>query len=228
MDNTEDGIDHLFDVGSPVAVVLCPELPPEKQPVAEPDRTALMEFQPPLAGATISPCGKYRYVLWRKFKNIGKKICWICLNPSVADSVVDDPSLTRMMSFSKREGAAEIFVLNLFAFRATDPRDLRAAAKNKFDVTGPENLNYVAQILGDSDFCIAGWGNGGSLMRAGRRMMESIDAINANFSALDRVPILCLGVTKHGHPLHPLYVAANKPLTAFQYGGINDDDGFEL
>ncbi len=215
--------EDLFDVGEPVAVVPPPEFPPEKPPVVEPDRTQAIEFEPPLAGATISPCGRYRYTLWRKFKNKGSRLMWIMLNPSTANAVDDDPTIRRLISFSKREGAAEMFVVNLFAYRAADPKDLRIVSKVGNDIAGPLNRETVERILYDSDTCIVAWGNGGSMHRAGREMKKLLDEFNNKLCSLDRVPVVCLGVTKHGHPKHPLYVAANKALTPFHYGDITDD-----
>lgn len=225
MDNQNDGADQLFDVGDPVTLILAPELPPEPPRVVELDRTQVMQFSPPVSGAAISPCGKYRYILWRKFKSAGKKICWICLNPSKADAVLDDPTLNRITSFSKREGAAEVFVCNLFAYRATNPKDMRAFAEGEFgsgrsDVFGPDNDESIRSTIRRCDTCVVGWGNGGGFRRAGRKLWVKLIQIEE----IRHIPLLCLGKTKSGHPLHPLYVASNKPLTPFQYGDINDDD----
>ncbi len=137
------------------------------------------------------------------------------------------------MSLSKREGAAEIFVCNLFAYRATDPRDLRAAAIGEFDsdpedVVGPENYGKIMSQLMDADVCIVGWGNGGSFKRAGRHLIDKIEReFNSHLASDQRVPIMCLGVTKHGHPRHPLYVSNKNPLTPFSYA-VKNDDGVEF
>ncbi len=202
----------LFDVGEPVAIVPCPELPPEIPSAIEQDRTQIMKFEPPLAGATISECGKYRYVLWRKFKSAGPRHCWICLNPSIANAEIDDPSLNRMCHFSKREGAAEVFVVNLMAYRATDPLEVRKASKSGVNIFGPENPLHVGAAFKNSDLCILGWGNGGSWKKSGKNMVEFLNAINKSGT-----PIRCLGVTKHGHPKHPLYISNNQPLVDFSY-----------
>lgn len=220
---TEQISQVLFDVGDPVTVVPPPEFPPEKPVVPEEDRTEVMVFSPPLAGATLSPCGKYRYVLWRKFQNSGKRILWICWNPSKADAVVDDASLRRMISLSKREGAAEIFVCNLFAYRATKPKDLRAAQEDFDDIYGPLNERSIMDRFEDCDLCIVGWGNGGAMNGAGRSMMTMLSNYNDKHISYNRTPIICFGVTKLGHPRHPLYVSNKTPLTPFVYSGKNDD-----
>ncbi len=220
--------DVLFDVGETKPILPLSEVPPEQPKPEVPDPTVPMVFDPPLAGATISACGRYRYVLWRKFKNHGVRINWICLNGSKADGERDDPSLNRMISFSKREGAAEIFVTNLFGYRTTYPRDLRAAAQGDFgsepvDVEGPENRAKIKDVFERSDLCVVGWGSNGSFGRAGRKMMAYLAEINVK-----NIPILCLGVTKHGHPRHPLYVGRATPLTPFSYRDGAADEGVDL
>lgn len=214
----------LFDVGDPIVTIPPPEMPPEKPNQEEPDRTKIMEFEPPLAGATISACGKYRYVLWRKFRNHGKKILWILTNPSKADSVVDDPTVSRCISISKRENASEIYICNPFAYRATDPKDVREAAKSGVDIVGPKNLDHIYVAMERSDLCIVGWGANGEFMDSGRKMMEFIDKNKPG-----RLPVRCLGITKYGHPRHPLYVSKNAPLVPFMYdNSFIHDEGFDF
>ena len=213
----EDQTKVLFDVGAPVKVVPPPEFFPEEIREPEPDRTEHMVFSPPLAGATISLCGKYRYVLWRKLKSSGKRILWICLNPSVADATIDDPSLNRMISFSKRMDAAEVFVCNLFAYRTPFPKDLHKAAKRSFDVVGPCNYDHILEQVWKCTTCVAGWGAGGSFQEQGRNVFNKIRKWHK--------PVMCLGKTKHGHPRHPLYVSGNAPLIPFEYP---NDEGVEF
>lgn len=223
----------LFEVGEPVVVVPSPELPPEKPKIEEPDRTEVMEFSPPLAGATISECGKYRYVLWRKLKSAGIKIIWIMLNPSRADAVQDDTTTTRVCSFSKREGAAEVFVCNLFGYRATYPADLHAAGKGEFgvppfDIEGPENRKHIRDVFESCDACIVAWGNHGGLKRSGRSMIKFLNEINVKAAPIKPIPILCLGVTKIGHPGHPLFIPGDRKLEAFDYKTAKDEEEFEM
>lgn len=217
--------DVLFDIGKPATAVPPPELPPEPPKIVEPDRTTYMTFDPPLAGAIISPCEKYRYTLWRKFKNDGKKILFVLTNPSKADAFIDDPTVTRLISFGKREGASEICLVNPFAYRATDPKDLRKAAKAGVDIVGPENLERIFLALDQCDLCIVGWGTNGDFKDSGRNMMKFIEKNKPG-----RVPVRCLGVTKHGHPRHPLYVSGSAPLIPFMYDNqfLYDDDGVDF
>src|ERR1700677_1476546 len=91
--------------------------------------------------AMISPCEKYRYRLER-FWGPGHALPFVMLNPSTADANIDDPTIRRCMGFSRREGAGGIIVVNLFAYRATEPSDLPAGAER----IGPENEFYLHAV----------------------------------------------------------------------------------
>lgn len=71
--------------------------------------------------ATISECGRYRYRLTRRFAD-GPCATFVMLNPSTADETIDDPTIRRCRNFAIREGCGGLVVVNLFAYRATDPR----------------------------------------------------------------------------------------------------------
>src|SRR4051812_29172166 len=85
----------------------------------------LQEF----SGAELSPCRRYRYELWRKWDE-GEVCCFIGLNPSTADETTDDATIRKCRKYAKRWGFAGMLMLNVFAFRATNPADMKAAQKN--------------------------------------------------------------------------------------------------
>lgn len=88
--------------------------------------------------AGISECGTYRYWLCREWSPGLDSLVWLMLNPSTADATQDDPTIRRCMGFARRWGYGGITVVNLYAYRATNPRDLLTAA----DPVGPENDRY--------------------------------------------------------------------------------------
>jgi hypothetical protein len=155
--------------------------------------------------ATFSPCGKYRYTLTRQWEDVGfqRWATWIMLNPSTADAKSDDPTIRRCISFSKSWGCGGLIVLNLFAFRATDPKALSSAD----DPVGPENDATLRRYCGTSGITVAAWGVHGVLN--GRAA--------AVLSVLSRTPLRCLGVTKENHPKHPLYVAGSAEPTIYRW-----------
>src|SRR6185369_17379869 len=91
--------------------------------------------------AVISKCGKYRYSLRREWIGGAGTVCFIMLNPSTADASVDDPTIRRCIGFAQRWGYQILEVVNLYAYRATRPRDMFAAA----DPVGPENEYYLCK-----------------------------------------------------------------------------------
>ena len=152
-----------------------------------------------LKAATISECGKYRYRLSRSGLGGTGRVCWIMLNPSTADAEVDDPTIRRCIGFTKRLGHDEMVVVNLFAFRATDPCRLLEAD----DPVGPENARYVREAIDSSTVVIAGWGVVPKKIR-GRSLFFR------NWKE-----IWCLGKTADGSPRHPLYLRSDAPLVAY-------------
>jgi hypothetical protein len=115
--------------------------------------------------AIISPCRLYRYQLARIWDDSLPRCLFAGLNPSKADGSQDDPTVRRMIGFARDWGYGGLFVVNLFAFRATDPKDMKAA----IDPIGPENDDYIRRLTAYCDITIAAWGcHGDHLGRAER------------------------------------------------------------
>lgn len=145
--------------------------------------------------AVIDPTGRYRYSLVRAWDDGLPRACFCLLNPSTADARRDDPTLRRCAGFARAWGFGSIEVVNAFAFRATDPRALRAAA----DPVGPGNDRAILRAARRASIVVVGWGNAGALegrSDAVRRLLSGFDART-------------LGLTKQEEPRHPLYVARN-------------------
>lgn len=150
--------------------------------------------------ACLSEDGLYRYSLRRTWDGSRPPVVFVGLNPSTADGTQDDPTIRREMAFARRLGFGGLLKVNLYAFRATDPKALREALKQGVDAFGPVNLAYV---LGETELAervvVAAWGKPPS----GVPVPDDLAA------ALSRRPLLCLGTTKDGHPRHPLYLRAD-------------------
>ena len=118
------------------------------------------------AGAKISPCGTYRYLLWRDWGEGLVRPCrrvatalWVCSNPSTADGNCDDPTVRRIVDFSKAIGTNRAEIVNWHAFRATRPADMRAAHNRGVDVYGPENTEAIEDAIARGPVAIvAAWG----------------------------------------------------------------------
>lgn len=157
------------------------------------------------AGADFSDCGRYRYRLWREWNPQLEAVGFLMLNPSTADATADDPTIRRCLGFARRWDYGRLEVVNIFAYRATDPRELRAAE----DPVGPENDEWIERVAAKcARRLVCAWSNWGRLAdRAGDvcRVLRRAE-----------VRLLCLGTTKHGHPLHPLYQPADADLVPYE------------
>jgi hypothetical protein len=158
-----------------------------------------------LRDATISEDGTYRYRLYRRWGGDGPALRWVMLNPSTADGAADDPTIRAVMRFSNRAGYWAAVVCNLYALRATDPRDLGRHA----DPLGPRNLDHLRVLADGARFSrtpvVVAWG-------ANAPRDWAADVLR---NELGDVDLVCLGVTRAGHPRHPCRLAANTPLVPY-------------
>jgi hypothetical protein len=148
--------------------------------------------------AVLDHSGQYRYRLDRRW-SAGPTATFVLLNPSTADGEVDDPTLRRCMGFAKAWGCGGLVVVNLFALRTPDPKELGRAK----DPVGPENDAYLRAAVDEADCVVLGWGASGLGDRA-----ESV------LSWLPR-PLMCLGMTRGGAPRHPLYLSKQTQREAY-------------
>lgn len=158
-------------------------------------------------GAIISPCGTYRYRLERDLGGLlgnGKTVAWIMVNPSTADATENDPTIRKVIGFSRRLGFGRIVVGNLFAFRATDIKALRAAA----DPIGPEAGDHFRRIMDEAETVIVAWGPCSKLPKWLRRRWCEI----TGYAQARGITLMCLGTAQDGHPLHPLMLGYERPL----------------
>jgi hypothetical protein len=156
--------------------------------------------------ADLSPCGTYRYLLGRRIGEGQRTALFVMLNPSTADASEDDPTIRRCIGFARREGCGVLEVVNLFAYRATDPATLRAT----LDPIGPANDHFLGQAVERASLVVVAWGV--VPRRPVRRAWEVGGAINDNLLAHGRRGPFCLGTTANGAPRHPLYVKADQAL----------------
>ena len=149
-------------------------------------------------GATLSPCGTYRYHLYRQVsierENMGR-VAFVMLNPSTADAEKDDPTIRKCMKYARSWGYEWLDVVNLFAFRATDPKLLKVSVQDPIGL--PQNDEWLARCLKGSQLVVAAWGPNGSLLARGKFVRE--------FFRVNKKPLHYLKLGKHGDPYHPLY-----------------------
>jgi hypothetical protein len=151
------------------------------------------------SGAFISDCGRYRYELFRVWDK-RPQATFVMLNPSTADYRVDDPTIRKCIGFAKRWECGGVRVLNLFAIRSTDPRELH---RSTVDIVGEANdrtLQHAFELAKafEPAPAIVGWG----AFKHPRVEERAIQV--AGMAAHAEIELKCLGRAQDGSPRHPL------------------------
>lgn len=162
-------------------------------------------------GAVLSDDRLFRYELTRQWDSELPWVNFIGLNPSTADETNDDPTIRRCVGFGKRWGFGGIRMTNLFAFRATLPKDMLTCPNPIGEVgtfltpSGVEFTNrndfWLWTAMKSSGLCVAAWG------RDGRHLYRG-----AKVKLLLGTGIKCFGKNADGTPKHPLYLKAQTVL----------------
>lgn len=145
--------------------------------------------------AVYSPCLGYRYTLTRVWQPGGRRALFVMLNPSTATEAQNDPTVERCERRARALGFGAFRVCNIFAFRATDPRVMRAAT----NPVGPGNDAAIREGAAWADMVVCAWGSHGAHLGRGAGVER---LLRGTGRALHH-----LGLTRGGHPRHPLYVA---------------------
>lgn len=151
--------------------------------------------------AIYSDCERYRYSLTRVWDETGGKVHFVMLNPSTATEVQNDPTVERCERRARALGYGAFRVTNIFAWRDTDPKKMRAAR----DPIGPANDAAILDACDWADVTVAAWGTHGEHLNRGaavKTLLQNMD-----------IPVFHLGLSKAGHPKHPLYISyAQQPV----------------
>lgn len=158
-----------------------------------------------MSSAIISACGKYRYRLERLGPGEGNTVV-IMINPSTADAETDDATIRKLKGFGQRNGWGRIIVGNLFAYRATDVKELGKVE----DPVGPDNDWYLSQMFKEADRVVFAWGPPKSkLPKHLRSRWEDVLLL----CDLRRITPLSIGEPAMcGHPKHPLMLSYSLPI----------------
>jgi hypothetical protein len=146
------------------------------------------------SGASFSRCRRWRYLLWRRWEAAKPVANFVMLNPSTADEVRLDPTCTRARSYAERWGYGALVVTNIFAWRATDPAEMRAAG----DPVGAANDRAILRAAREAALVVCAWGNHGAHLERGRRTAAMLRAAG--------IALHVLRMNGGGEPAHPLYL----------------------
>lgn len=184
------------------------------------------------AGARISKCGLYRYMLWREWRGTHdpknwrwfgekdgagneygepKSCLFVMLNPSTADGEKDDPTIRRCVGFAKAWKYERLEVVNLFAYRATKPRDVLARQNTRGEIIGLDNSTIMDSAARDAGLIVCAWGANATALDPTKDHVETVRGW------LRDKPMMALGFTQDGQPRHPLYTPLNAQLIAMPH-----------
>ena len=139
---------------------------------------------------------KHRYRLSRHWDLNKPQLLYIMLNPSIGNETIDDPTIRRLLSFTKKFDYGGFFVGNLFTYITPNPKtlDTSIGLTNK-------NLNVLTNLVSKADEVVYAWGN-------------SIEEPN-ELKKLISNP-MCFGKNLNGTPKHPLYLPSNSKIIKFR------------
>lgn len=150
--------------------------------------------------ASFSEDRRYRFTLYRKWEEQGPEILFVCLNPSTADEEHNDPTVWRCINYARDWGYRGVWVGNLFALRATNPKELYKAN----DPVGMGNDLCLREMAKRCSKVVCAWGDHGQLMWGRCRAVANMLA-----------PAWCFAVNKSGEPRHPLYQRRDAKLVRY-------------
>jgi hypothetical protein len=145
---------------------------------------------------------RYRFSLHRLWQPEMPLATFVMLNPSTADDLKNDPTITRCINLARFWGFGGINVVNLFAYRTCDPTHLRKITKP----VGKENDKHIESNAFNSSRVILAWGNHGSWRERDQEVLELLNDFDLG----------CIGSNKSGQPKHPLYSPSDAVLQKFE------------
>lgn len=154
-----------------------------------------------IATAIYSECERYRYVLDYHFGVGTRTVAFVGLNPSTATEKKLDPTLTRCRNFAESWGYDGFTMLNLFAWRDTDPRKMKAKGGAAI---GELNDKFIASVVASCEIAVCCWGNHGAFMNRSKEVLLLLEPQNGKLK--------CFRTTKEAQPVHPLYLSSRSTL----------------
>lgn len=154
--------------------------------------------------AVISTCGKYRYRLEREVQLSGLVYAYFGVNGSTADAEENDQTVRKWIGFTQRNNGRRFIVGNAFGYRAKDVRELARVD----DPVGPDNAAHLRQIIADADILVPCFGNQTKVPRQLRKQFDLL----CYLIFVSGKPVKVFGLSKSGHPLHPLTLGYDRPL----------------
>lgn len=134
----------------------------------------------------------FRYRLSYAWELGKPRVVFIMLNPSTATSEELDPTARHCCQIAYNLGFGGVEIANLFAFRSTDPKNL----KHSPDPIGPDNDRHLLELVREHPYVVCAWGTHGDLWGRAKAVQKLLTEAG--------VQPKVLGLTKDGFPKHPL------------------------
>lgn len=139
---------------------------------------------------------KERYSLKREWDKSKNKILYIMLNPSKADDKKDDPTIRRLVNFTKKFNYGGFLVGNIFTTITPNPKEI-----DKSKGISGRNLEELLKLINTVDQIVYAWGN---TIEEPQLLKELV------------LSPKCFGKNFNGTPKHPLYLPKNSKLIAYR------------
>ena len=149
-----------------------------------------------LRKARFSNDKKHRYKLSRHWDLNKPQILYIMLNPSIGNESIDDPTIKRLISFTRKFDYGGFFVGNLFTYITPNPKtlDTSIGLTNK-------NLNVLENLVSKVDNVVYAWGSSIEEPKEFRKFIFNP---------------MCFGKNLNGTPKHPLYLPSSSKIIKFR------------
>jgi len=139
---------------------------------------------------------KERYSLKREWDKSKNKILYIMLNPSLADDKNDDPTIRRLVSFTKKYNYGGFLVGNIFTTITPNPKEI-----DKSKGISDKNFEKLLKLINKVDQIVYAWGDN---IEEPQLLKELV--LNPK----------CFGKNLNGSPKHPLYIPSETKLINFR------------
>ena len=139
---------------------------------------------------------KERYSLKREWDKSKNKILYIMLNPSLADDKNDDPTIRRLINFTKKFNYGGFLVGNIFTTITPNPKEL-----DKSKGMSDKNFEELIKLINKVDQIVYAWGSSIEEPQLLKKLVLSPKCFGKNFN---------------GTPKHPLYLPSQAKLINFR------------
>jgi hypothetical protein len=140
----------------------------------------------------------------------GAPLLFVMLNPSTADAINNDATIHRCIRFAELHGFPAIEVVNLFAYRATKPIDLKRMGYER----GPDNDSHIAAAAKEAGAVCLAWGVNAKGLSRPDEVLTILRSVGAELQ--------CLRITASGYPQHPLMLPSVCRLMPYSLQTITD------